>query len=123
MLDPDRYVMIVGRAKDLIISGGFNVYPAEVEAALDQIEGVAESAVIGVRHHDLGEGVTGVVSPKPGTNLREDEIRGQLTAVLAKYKVPKRIMVLDQLPRNTMGKIQKNVLREMYGDLYAGRWK
>jgi malonyl-CoA/methylmalonyl-CoA synthetase len=119
MLDPDGYVKIVGRAKDLIISGGFNVYPAEVEAALDAIEGVAESAVIGVPHADLGEGVTGIVSPKPGADLREDAIRDQLTASLAKFKVPKRIVVLDELPRNAMGKIQKNVLREMYDDIYG----
>ncbi len=119
-LDPDGYVQIVGRVKDLIISGGFNVYPAEVEAALDEIDGVADAAVIGVPHADLGEGVTGIVSPKPGATLDEEAIRRQLTAILARYKVPKRIVVLEELPRNAMGKVQKNALREMYVDLYAG---
>ena len=120
LVDPDGYVTIVGRAKDLIISGGFNVYPAEVEAALDAVPGVAESAVIGVPHRDFGEGVTGVVAPRPGACLDETAIQGQLSGVLAKYKVPKRILVVDALPRNAMGKIQKNALRDSYRDLYAG---
>ncbi|MGQ7793275.1 malonate--CoA ligase [Faunimonas sp. B44] len=120
LVDPDGYVTIVGRAKDLIISGGFNVYPAEVEAALDAVPGIAESAVIGVPHRDFGEGVTGVVAARPGAALDEKAIQTQLGAVLAKFKVPKRVLIVDALPRNAMGKIQKNTLRDSYRDLYAG---
>ena len=110
---------IVGRAKDLVISGGFNVYPAEVEAEIDALPGVAESAVIGLPHADFGEGVTAVVAPRPGADLSEESIRSALETALAKYKVPKRVFVVDSLPRNTMGKIQKNVLRETYKDTYS----
>lgn len=119
-IDDDGYVHIVGRAKDLVISGGFNVYPAEVEAEIDALPGVAESAVIGVPHADFGEGVTAVVAARNGAKLSEEEIRGALEGSLAKYKVPKRVFIVDQLPRNTMGKIQKNVLRETYKDTYSG---
>ncbi|MCB1479453.1 MAG: malonyl-CoA synthase [Rhodobiaceae bacterium] len=118
-IDDDGYVHIVGRAKDLVISGGFNVYPAEVEAEIDALPGVAESAVIGLPHADFGEGVTAVVAPRPGADLSEESIRSALETALAKYKVPKRVFVVDSLPRNTMGKIQKNVLRETYKDTYS----
>ena len=110
----DGYVSIVGRDKDLIITGGFNVYPAEVEAVIDAIEGVAESAVIGLPHPDFGEGVAAVIAPHAGANLDAAAIRAQLERDLAKFKVPKTILVVDALPRNTMGKVQKNVLRDRY---------
>lgn len=119
-LDDDGYVHIVGRDQDLIISGGFNVYPAEVEAHLDALAGVAESAVIGVPHPDLGEGVTAVVALEPGASLGEDEVRAALAAELAKFKQPKRVFFVPELPRNAMGKIQKVDLRADYRDAYAG---
>jgi malonyl-CoA/methylmalonyl-CoA synthetase len=119
-LDPDGYVTISGRAKDLIITGGFNVYPAEVEAALDAVPGVAESAVIGLPHPDFGEGVTGVVALRDGSTPDEAAIRKALAGVLAGFKVPKRVLFVDALPRNTMGKVQKNVLRETNAGLYSG---
>jgi malonyl-CoA/methylmalonyl-CoA synthetase len=119
-IDDDGYVHIVGRDTDLIISGGFNVYPAEVEAHLDALAGVAESAVIGVPHPDLGEGVTAVVALEPGASVGEDEIRAALAAELAKFKRPKRVFFVPELPRNAMGKIQKVDLREDYRDAYAG---
>jgi malonyl-CoA/methylmalonyl-CoA synthetase len=119
-IDDDGYVHIVGRDQDLIISGGFNVYPAEVEAHLDALAGVAESAVIGVPHPDLGEGVTAVVALEPGASLGEDEVRAALAAELAKFKQPKRVFFVPTLPRNAMGKIQKVDLRADYRDAYAG---
>jgi len=120
LIDDRGYVNIVGRAKDLIISGGFNVYPAEVEAAIDEIDGVAECAVIGVPHLDFGEGVTAVVTAKNEGAISEDAIVGSLTGRLAKFKIPKRVIIVDTLPRNAMGKIQKNALRETYQGLYSG---
>jgi len=113
-VDADGYLHIVGRDKDLIISGGFNVYPAEVEAAMDALPGVAECAVVGVPHADFGEGVVAVVAPRSGAILDEVRIRESLRAELAAYKLPKRVFFVDELPRNAMGKIQKNVLREQY---------
>lgn len=113
-IDEDGYVSIVGRSKDLIISGGFNVYPAEVEALLDELPGVAESAVIGVPHPDFGEAVVAVLSPKPGAELGQDAVQASLNDRLAKFKQPKKVHILEALPRNTMGKIQKNVLRERF---------
>lgn len=118
-ISEDGYVSIVGRSKDLIISGGFNVYPAEVETLIDEIEGVAESAVIGVPHPDFGEGVVAVVAPKNGANLDPAAITGALTDKLAKFKQPKQVHVIDTLPRNTMGKIQKNVLRDQFKGDFA----
>lgn len=115
----DGYISIVGRAKDLIISGGFNVYPAEVEALIDEIEGVAESAVVGVPHPDFGEGVVAVVAPKAGVTLDPAAITGALADKLAKFKQPKKVHVLETLPRNTMGKIQKNVLRDQFKGDFA----
>ena len=114
-VDERGYVAIVGRGKDLIISGGFNVYPAEVEAAVEALPGVAECAVIGVPHPDFGEGVVAVVVPKPGAALDERRMLAALGSELAKYKLPKRIFVADSLPRNAMGKVQKNELRERHG--------
>lgn len=118
-VDADGYVHIVGRGKDLVISGGFNVYPKEVEGEIDAIPGVLESAVIGVPHKDFGEGVTAVVVPTAGAQLTEAEIHAALEARLAKFKLPKRVLFVDELPRNTMGKVQKNVLRDTYKALYG----
>jgi malonyl-CoA/methylmalonyl-CoA synthetase len=117
--DGDGYVYIVGRAKDLVISGGYNVYPKEVEAELDALSGVLESAVFGVPHPDFGEGVTAVVVPRAQADLSEADIINSIQARLARYKIPKRILVMDELPRNTMGKVQKNVLRTLYASLYG----
>jgi malonyl-CoA/methylmalonyl-CoA synthetase len=113
--DANGYLSIVGRSKDLIITGGYNVYPKEIESYLDEMDGVAESAVIGVPHRDFGEAVTAVVVRKPGAKLDEDAIVVALKARIAAFKVPKRVHVVDELPRNAMGKVQKNVLRERYG--------
>jgi malonyl-CoA/methylmalonyl-CoA synthetase len=115
----DGYVHIVGRAKDLVISGGYNVYPKEVEMEIDALAGVLESAVFGVPHPDFGEGVTAVVVCQPGAPLAESDIVNSLQARLARYKIPKRVLVVDELPRNSMGKVQKNVLRATYASLYA----
>jgi malonyl-CoA/methylmalonyl-CoA synthetase len=112
--DPDGRVWISGRAKDLIISGGYNVYPKEVELVLDELPGVVESAVIGLTHPDFGEGVAAVVI---GAGEEADLIAAA-RARLAAYKAPKRILFVDELPRNAMGKVQKNVLRERYADLF-----
>jgi malonyl-CoA/methylmalonyl-CoA synthetase len=118
--DERGYVHIVGRGKDLIITGGFNVYPKEVELELDSLPGVAESAVIGVSHPDFGEGVTAVVVPEAGAALDERTMLSALEGRLAKFKLPKRVIVVGELPRNAMGKVQKNVLRQEYAGLYAG---
>ncbi|MFE1602579.1 malonate--CoA ligase [Methylobacterium sp. ID0610] len=119
-VDERGYVHIVGRGKDLIITGGYNVYPKEVETEIDALPGVLESAVIGLPHRDFGEGVTAVVVRRPGASVSEGEILGALEDRLAKFKLPKRILFADELPRNTMGKVQKNVLRDANRDLYAG---
>ncbi len=118
-IDERGYVHIVGRGKDLVISGGFNVYPKEVEGEIDAIPGVAESAVIGVAHPDLGEGVTAVVVRAKDAAVTEAEILGALEGRLARFKQPKRVFFVDDLPRNAMGKVQKNVLRETYAKTYA----
>ena len=117
-IDRDGYVYIVGRAKDLVISGGYNVYPKEVEMELDALSGVSESAVFGVPHPDFGEAVTAVVVPEPGAVLAEAEIIRALQARLARYKLPKRVLLIEELPRNTMGKVQKNALRAAYALLH-----
>lgn len=117
-IDARGYVHIVGRGKDLIITGGYNVYPKEIESEIDAIAGVNESAVFGVSHKDFGEGVTAVVVPSRNASLTEDAILKVLEGRLARFKLPKRIFVIEDLPRNTMGKVQKNVLRETYRDLY-----
>jgi malonyl-CoA/methylmalonyl-CoA synthetase len=118
-IDAAGYVQIVGRAKDLVITGGYNVYPKEVEGEIDSLPGVLESAVIGVPHPDFGEGVTAVVVPQPRVTLSEADLLRALQARLAKYKVPKRILIVPELPRNTMGKVQKNLLREAHKGLYT----
>ncbi len=114
-LDADGYLSIVGRSKDLIISGGYNVYPKEIESVIDDMDGVLESAVIGVPHADFGEAVTAVVVPRGGAALAESDIIAALKSKIANFKVPKRVHVVDELPRNTMGKVQKNLLRERFG--------
>jgi malonyl-CoA/methylmalonyl-CoA synthetase len=118
-IDADGYLHIVGRGKDLIITGGFNVYPKELEIEIDAIPGVVESAVIGLPHKDFGEGVAAVVVPRPDARLDERSVRDALEGRLAKFKVPKRVFFQPELPRNTMGKVQKNVLRETYKDTFV----
>ncbi|OJU17623.1 MULTISPECIES: malonyl-CoA synthase [unclassified Sphingomonas] len=118
VIDARGYVSIVGRAKDLIICGGFNVYPAEIEALLDAVPGVAESAVIGVPHPDMGEGVVAVLQRRDPA-LDEARVMAALDGQLARFKQPRRIVFVSELPRNTMGKIQKKQLREAYRDLFA----
>ena len=113
--DENGYLSIVGRSKDLIISGGYNVYPKEIESVIDEMPGVLESAVIGITHPDFGEAVTAVVVPRDGALLSEAAIIESLKQKIANFKVPKRVHVVDELPRNTMGKVQKNLLRERFG--------
>jgi malonyl-CoA/methylmalonyl-CoA synthetase len=113
MVDAQGYVRIVGRSKDLIISGGLNVYPAEIEDALNNLPGVAESAVVGVPHADFGETGFAFVLAKPGVDLQTDQLLAALKAQLANFKVPKQCQVVSELPRNAMGKVQKNLLREI----------
>jgi malonyl-CoA/methylmalonyl-CoA synthetase len=120
-IDADGYVTIVGRSKDLVISGGFNVYPAEIEGVLNEMDGVAESAVIGVPHPDFGEAVVAVVVPRPGAAPDGDALIAALKGRIANFKVPKRVFVVDELPRNTMGKVQKNLLRERHRALFAAQ--
>jgi len=117
-IDADGYVTIVGRSKDLVITGGYNVYPAEVEALINELPGVAESAVIGVPHPDFGEGVVAVVVPRPGATLDEGAIVVALKSRIAAYKVPKRVVVVPELPRNQMGKVPKNLLRDAHQGLF-----
>lgn len=118
-IEADGRVRLVGRAKDLVITGGLNVYPAEVEGLLDRLPGVAESAVIGVPHPDFGEGVVAVLIAQPGHALDEAEVIRALREQLAAFKCPKRVFVVDELPRNAMGKVQKNVLRQRHADAFA----
>ncbi|WP_298252636.1 malonyl-CoA synthase [Bradyrhizobium sp.] len=120
-IDAKGYVHILGRGKDLVISGGFNVYPKEIESEIDAMPGVVESAVIGVPHADFGEGVTAVVVCDKNAKIDEGSVLKALEGRLAKFKMPKRVFVVDELPRNTMGKVQKNILRETYKDIYAGK--
>ncbi|MGI6855325.1 malonate--CoA ligase [Mesorhizobium sp. 1B3] len=120
-VDADGYVTIVGRAKDLIIAGGYNIYPKEVEMLLDGEPGVLESAVIGVPHPDLGEAVVGVVTPRKGADLDAETLLAGIHDRLARFKQPRRIVIVDELPRNTMGKVQKNVLRERYKGMFGGK--
>ena len=118
-VDDRGYVHIVGRSKDLIISGGYNVYPAEIESAINEMAGVAESALVGVPHPDFGEVGVALVIAKPGATVSADAIIAALKSSLANFKIPKRCFVVSQLPRNTMGKVQKNLLREQYVALFA----
>ena len=117
-IDERGYIHIVGRSKDLIISGGYNVYPAEIEGYINDMPGVVESAVIGVPHPDFGEVGVAIVIAKPGNTLDGDAILGALKSGLANYKIPKRCFVVAELPRNTMGKVQKNLLREQHKQLF-----
>jgi malonyl-CoA/methylmalonyl-CoA synthetase len=118
-IDERGYVSIVGRSKDLIISGGYNVYPAEIESCVNEMPGVAESAVVGVPHPDFGEVGVAVVIAKPGASVDPDQVIAALKARLANFKIPKRCFVVTELPRNTMGKVQKNLLREQHKGLFA----
>ena len=117
--DTDGRISIVGRGKDLVISGGYNVYPKEVEGVLDGLDGIRESAVIGVPHADFGEAVVAVVVPS-GADVTLEALRAVLDARLARFKQPKAVVNLQELPRNTMGKVQKNVLRDTYAALFQG---
>jgi len=118
-MDEDGYVHIVGRNKDLIISGGYNIYPKEIELVLDAQPGVLESAVIGVPHADFGETVLGLIVAKPGEHPDTAQIMERAAASLARFKHPRKLLVIEDLPRNTMGKVQKNLLREQYAGLFA----
>ncbi|MBI5323010.1 malonyl-CoA synthase [Bradyrhizobium sp.] len=118
-IDGKGYVHIVGRGKDLVISGGFNVYPKEIESEIDAMPGVVESAVIGVPHADFGEGVTAVVVCNKGAAVTEASVLKALDGRLAKFKMPKRVFIVDDLPRNAMGKVQKNILRDSYAKIYS----
>lgn len=117
-IDENGYVHILGRDKDLIISGGFNVYPKEIESLIDELPGVTESAVVGLPHRDFGEGVTACVVMGKGASLSEKDVLEALSGRLAKFKHPKRVLFVDELPRNTMGKVQKNLIRTQFGKLY-----
>ena len=118
-IDERGYVTIVGRSKDLIISGGYNVYPAEIEGYINELPGVAESALVGVPHPDFGEVGVAVVIAKPGARLSGDEIVAGLKSQLANFKIPKRCFVVNKLPRNAMGKVQKNLLRDQHKGLFT----
>ena len=118
-VDAKGYVRIVGRSKDLIISGGYNVYPAEVEGYINELPGVAESALVGVKHPDFGEVGVAIVIAKPGAQLVAEDIVAALKAKLANFKIPKRCFIVPELPRNTMGKVQKNLLRDQYQSLFV----
>lgn len=118
-MDDDGRVSIVGRAKDMIISGGFNVYPKEIETVIDELPGVVESAVVGVPHPDFGEAVVAVIVSEPGAHITEATIQEAIKNQLARFKHPKGVFIVDELPRNTMGKVQKNILRETYNATFG----
>ncbi|WP_416193313.1 malonate--CoA ligase [Nitrobacter sp. TKz-YC01] len=118
-IDQRDYLHILGRGTDLVITGGLNVYPKEIESEIDALAGVAESAVIGVPHPDFGEGVTAVVVRGANQGLTEEQILKALDGRLAKFKIPKRVIFVDELPRTAMGKVQKNILRQTYAGLYG----
>jgi len=117
LIDSDGYVSIVGRSKDLIISGGLNIYPKEVEIVIDELDGVKESTVIGVPHSDFGEAVVAIIVEEQKNTLEEEQIRTNMKGKIANFKIPKRVIFIEELPRNTMGKVQKNILREQYDPL------
>jgi malonyl-CoA/methylmalonyl-CoA synthetase len=121
-MSPDGYISIIGRSKDVVITGGLNVYPKEIEELIDAMPGVLESAVIGVPHPDFGEAVTAVVVRKASvgaddTPLVERGVIAELKGQLANFKIPKRVHFVTELPRNAMGKVQKNILRQIYGKI------
>jgi malonyl-CoA/methylmalonyl-CoA synthetase len=118
-IDERGYVAIAGRSKDLIISGGYNVYPAEIEGYINEMPGVCESALLGVPHPDFGEVGVALVTLKSGASLTSDAVIATLKARLANFKIPKRCFIVSELPRNNMGKVQKNVLREQFKSLFA----
>ena len=118
-IDADGYVTIVGRSKDLIITGGYNVYPAEVEGYINDLPGVDESAVIGCPHPDFGEGVVAVVVPQAGATLDAAALTAAIKSQIAAFKVPKQLFIVDELPRNVMGKVQKKALRETYAKVFS----
>jgi malonyl-CoA/methylmalonyl-CoA synthetase len=117
-MDDEGRISIVGRAKDLVISGGFNVYPKEVENAIDDIEGIKESAVIGIQHPDFGEGVTAIIVKEVKADISEKQVMVFLQDKIARFKQPQKIFFVDELPRNTMGKVQKKALRDTYHGIY-----
>ena len=116
-IDQDGYLTIVGRTKDMIISGGLNVYPKEIESVINEIEGVIESAVIGLPDDDLGEKVVAVIVREEKTKITEGDLILSLKNNIAGFKVPKNIIAVEELPRNTMGKVQKNILRDIYAKM------
>ena len=118
-INADGYVTIVGRSKDLIITGGYNVYPAEVEGYINDLPGVDESAVIGCPHPDFGEGVVAVVVPQVGATLDAAALTAAIKSQIAAFKVPKQLFIVDELPRNVMGKVQKKALRETYAKVFS----
>jgi malonyl-CoA/methylmalonyl-CoA synthetase len=117
--DSEGRITLVGRAKDLIIGGGLNIYPKEIEEAIDALPGVAESAVIGVPHPDLGEAVVAVVAREPGAEPTEAAMLEALATELARFKQPRRVFIVDALPRNAMGKVQKAALRAQHAGLFV----
>jgi len=121
LIDETGYVQIVGRDKDLIISGGYNIYPKEVEMALDDLPGVLECAVVGAPHPDFGESVVGILVAEPGAQINTGAVMAALSALLARFKQPRHLAVVDALPRNTMGKVQKNLLRERFVDVFQAK--
>jgi malonyl-CoA/methylmalonyl-CoA synthetase len=118
VIDADGYVSIVGRQKDLIITGGYNVYPKEIEMIFDEHPAVLESAVIGLPHPDFGEAVACIVVAEKGASISVKELESMVQDRVARFKQPKAIFVVDELPRNTMGKVQKNLLRDTYRDQF-----
>ncbi len=112
--DEDGYISIVGRNKDMIITGGLNVYPKEIEEQIDRLKEVEESAVIGIAHEDFGEAVVAVIVLKPAVLLDSQAVIKYMKGQLANFKVPKQVHFVESLPRNTMGKVQKNILRETF---------
>jgi malonyl-CoA/methylmalonyl-CoA synthetase len=114
-IDADGYVHILGREKDLIISGGYNIYPKQIETEIDALDGVLESAVFGIVHPDLGEAVAAAVVPIDGVEVDAEQLIKALEPVLARFKLPRKVFIVDELPRNAMGKVQKNLLRDNYG--------
>jgi malonyl-CoA/methylmalonyl-CoA synthetase len=119
VIDADGYVQIVGRNKDLIISGGFNIYPKEIEEVIDAQDGVLESAVVGVPHPDFGETPVGILVAKAGTTPNLNAISIHLNDTLARFKHPRKLILMEALPRNTMGKVQKNLLRDEFKNLFS----
>jgi malonyl-CoA/methylmalonyl-CoA synthetase len=122
-IDSNGYLFIVGRSHDLIISGGYNVYPKEVEDCINRLDGVQESAVIGMPHPDFGEAVMAIVVTRPGQTVDVEAMKPMLRASLANYKLPKLITLAKELPRNVMGKVQKKLLRELYLPVWEDRLK